>query len=118
MNINTKQPPRKYRCGLRQQIEISDCGEIHPEPNEQLTFFTPDGKEYDVAAKEWGFYATPSVNGRLVKQGFKTALVRNSIGQLYVMIVDTEKIEQFETYLSEEEQSVVEWIDERNELKA
>jgi len=113
MKIQIKDPPRKYRCGLHNQIEIDDCGEVYPEPNEQLTFFTKSGKEYDVAAKDWGFYATPSVNGRLVKQGFKTALVKNSRGQYYIMIVDKERNKEFHDYLDEEKQVVEEWLDER-----
>ena len=113
MEIQIKDPPRKYRCGLHNQIEINDCGEVYPEQNEQLTFFTKSGKEYDVTAKDWGFYATPSVNGRLVRQGFKTALVSNSRGQYFIMIVEGDKMEAFQVYLDEEKQAVVEWLDER-----
>jgi len=113
MKIQIKDPPRKYRSGLHNQIEINDCGEVHPESNEQLTFFTKSGKEYDVAAKDWGFYATPSMNGRLVKQGFKTALVRNSRDQYFIMIVDKEMKKEFHDYLDEEKQVVEEWLDER-----
>jgi hypothetical protein len=42
----------------------------------QFRKHTDDGKEYDVAKKDWGFYATPSMNGRLKKFGFKTAIVK------------------------------------------
>ena len=39
--------------------------------NEQLTF--RNGKsEYDVAKKNWGYYATPSINNRLKKFKFRT----------------------------------------------
>jgi hypothetical protein len=113
LKINEKKPVRKYRVGLEKQIEISDCGSVGLESNEQVTFVTQDGKEYDVAAKSWGFYATPSVNGRLKAQGFKTALVRNSQGKIYVMLVDPTKMKDFEAYLAEEKQIVEEWLDER-----
>ena len=99
--------------GLGQRLEISDCGKIRLEPNEQVTFVTEDGKEYDVARKSWGFYATPSVNGRLVEQGFKTALVKNSKGRLYVMLVNPARQSEFEAYLNGEKQKIEEWLDER-----
>lgn len=113
MKIDSKTPPRKYCCGLHNQIEISDCGTVYLEPNEQLTFVTESGKEHDFAAKSWGFYATPSVNGRLVRQGFKTALVQNSKKQYFIMVVDPARMNEFEAYLEEECQSVIEWLDER-----
>ncbi|MEW5919759.1 MAG: hypothetical protein AB1796_02165 [Bacillota bacterium] len=70
-------------------------------------------KEHDFAAKAWGFYATPSVNGRLKDQGFKTALVRNNAGRVYVMVVELERMADFERYLQAEKNTVIEWLDER-----
>ena len=78
MKFNEENPPREFKVGLDNQIVIKDCGTIHMKPDEQITFVTDDGKEYDVARKDWGFYATPSMNGRLKNFGFKTALVKNS----------------------------------------
>jgi hypothetical protein len=118
MEFKKKEPPRKYKVGLYQQIEISDCGEVHLKPDEQVTFVTPSGKQHDFAAKSWGFYATPSINDRLVRQGFKTALVRNTKGQIYLMVVDPEKIKEFEAYLKEEKQQVMEWLHEREKINA
>ena len=114
MEIQIKDPPRKYRCGPQNQVEISDCGEVYPEPNEQLTFFTKSGKEYDVAAKDWGFYATPSINSRLIKEGFRTAIVKNSQDRYYIMIVERDKMEEFQAYLDKYKQEVMEWLDERS----
>ena len=113
MKIIEKRPPREYKVGVDSQITIKDCGSILLEGNEQITFLTRDEKEYDVAMKDWGFYATPSVNSRLKEQGFKTALVRNSIGQWYIMLVEKDKIDKFQTYLREEKNEVVEWLDEK-----
>lgn len=113
MRFEPRQPPRKFRVGLARQIELSDCGRVHLAPDEQVTFVTPAGREHDFAAKSWGFYATPSVNGRLRDQGLRTALVRNAHGRLYVMVVEPERIEEFHAYLREERQHVVEWLDER-----
>lgn len=113
MKLDLKNSPRTFRVGLEQQIEISDCGTVRLSANEQVTFVTDSGKEYDVAAKDWGFYATPSMNGRLKNQGFKTALVRNSKGQVYIMLVEPEKMDLFQQYLTDDKNEVVEWLDEQ-----
>lgn len=113
MNCEIFQPPRSFRVGLAGQIEMHDCGRVRLQADEQVTFVTPAGREYDLAAKSWGFYATPSVNGRLKDQGFRTALVRNLLGRYYVMVVDAQRIEEFHAYLREDRQQIVEWLDER-----
>ena len=68
---------------------------------------------HDFACKDWGFYSTPSINGRLKNEGFKTALVENLKGQVYVMSVDSERIDIFEKYCENESQTILEWLDER-----
>ncbi len=113
MRIETTNPRRVFQVGLRRQIDISDCGRVYLEQDEQVTFVTPSGKEHDFVAKSWGFYATPSINGRLADQGFKTALVKNSFGKYYIMVVDPDKMADFNAYLEFERHEVVEWLDER-----
>ena len=78
-----------------------------------ISFVNPEGKEYDIVAKDWGFYATPSINGRLLDEGFKTALVKNSFNKFYIMLVDPNKMEVFDKYLETDNQELVEWLDER-----
>lgn len=107
-----KNPPRLFAVGKKQQITLSDMGEIILNSNEQITFITEDNKEYDVCRKEWGYYATPSVNDRLKKFGFKTALVQNAKGQIYIMLVEKDKIDLFNKYLSEESNYILKWLDE------
>ena len=106
-------PPRVFKVGLDKSIEISDCGKMHLEQDEQITFITPSGKEHDFAAKSWGFYATPSLNGRLKRFGLKTALIKNSFDQYFVMVVDPTYMKEFNEYLKVEKQILVEWLDER-----
>lgn len=113
MKFERIDPPRTFKVGLDRSVEISDCGRVYLGPDEQVTFVSPSGKEYDFAAKSWGFYVTPSVNGRLKRQGFKTALVKNSFAQYYVMVVDPACMDEFNDYLSVEKQVVVEWLDEK-----
>ncbi len=106
-------PPRKFNAGSNQQICIEHCADVYLKDNEQVTFVSENGSEYDVAKKDWGYYATPSLNSRLVNQGFKSALVKNSYGQFYIMLVFREKVEQFEDYLRSEDNHLVEWLDEK-----
>jgi len=101
--------PRKFCVN---NVEIYDFGKIKLEPNEMISFKTDANKEYDFVAKEWGFYATPSINGRLKKEGFKTALVKNLYNKLYVMVVDENKIELFKKYLNDDNQNLICWLDE------
>jgi hypothetical protein len=112
MKIKLLEIPRKFIVGKSQDIEILDCGKIELDDNEMLSFVTSEGCEYDVCAKDWGFYATPSVNGRLVREGFKTALVKNSLNQYYVMLVDINKLESFNNYTEKENLIIVQWLSE------
>ena len=92
--------------------EIKDLGKILLDNNELVTFKTPSGKNFDFVAKEWGFYATPSINDRLKKEGFKTALVVNEINQLYIMVVEVDKLDIFSGYLKEnQDNKLICWLD-------
>lgn len=112
MKILLKDPPRQFTVGERGDIAISDVGDIHLAPNEQVTFVTESGRRHDFACKEWGFYATPSVNGRLRNEGLRTALVRNQKGLVYVMVIASEKRAAFDDYCEREKQTVLQWLDE------
>ena len=109
MNITRNNPPRQYQVG---SVEITDCGKIELASDEQVTFTHGTG-EHDLTAKSWGFYATASVNDRLVRMGFKTALSENAQGKLFVHVVRRDHIKEYNDYLESEKGRVVEWIDER-----
>lgn len=109
MKLNLTSTPRTFTVN---DIKINDYGKIVLGPDEMISFITASGKEFDFTAKDWGFYATPSINGRLQKQGFKTALVENPQGRIYLMVVELDKVELFEEYCRKEGQSVREWLDE------
>ena len=114
MKFFSKDPPRKFKVGRPgNKIVISDFGHLTLGSDEQITLVSETGKRHDFAAKEWGFYSTPSINGRLKDEGFKTALVENQKGQIYIMSVDKDKINLFEKYCLDEQQTVLEWLDER-----
>ena len=110
-----KQPREFFIQSSSGLNKLYDCAHIILDPNEQITFVTNDGSQYDFACKEWGFYATPSINVRLKKEGFKTALVKNGQGKLYVMVVESSKLLKFKQYLEEDNQTILEWLDEHSE---
>ena len=115
MKIKAVRPPRQFIVGQRSSITLRHCADVELEADEQVTFRTESGGEYDVVRKSWGFYATPSVNARLRSRGFKTALVRNrQTGRHFVLLVEDAKRSEFDVYLKAEELQVVEWLDERN----
>ena len=93
-------------------VTINEVAKIKLEDNEMISFIK-NSKEYDFVAKDWGYYATPSINGRLKNFGYKTALVKNPQGRFYINVVDEDKLEQFYKYLEKEKSEVVEWLDER-----
>lgn len=109
MNTDLKLSPRIFEVkGHR----IKDFGKIFLNDGEMVSFVTPEGKEYDFTSKDWGFYATPSVNSRLKKEGFKTALVINENNQVYVMVVDINKMDGFLAYLKDEQDNrLLCWLD-------
>jgi hypothetical protein len=109
--ILKKKKPRNFNVGIKKNITIKDMGEINLSSNEQITFITQDKKRYDFCRKDWGFYATPSINHRLKKEGFRTALVKNSQNRLYIMVVDKKFIAKFNKYCKIENQKVLLWLD-------
>lgn len=84
--------------------------EIELDADEQVTFCTPNGAEYDVAMKEWGLYATPSVGSRLPKFRLHAVLVRGESG-LYLMLVEKGKEELFAAEMNESGLKIQAWID-------
>ena len=111
MKFNKKNPPRTFQVGIKKEITIKDCGTIELENDEQVTFLTNKSAEYDVARKSWGFYATPSINGRLKNFGLRTALVKNKLDLYYIMIVEEGCEEDFFKYLKDESNEIITWLD-------
>lgn len=115
MKVHHNDPPREFSVGRKENpIWLKDCGSIELRPDEQVTFINDSGAQYDIVRKAWGYYATPSLNSRLLKQGFRTALVLSRItNRHFVMLVELVQMQRFLQYLEEEGHEVVEWLDER-----
>ena len=110
MKFKSNNPPRIFNVGKNNKISISDMGDIFLEPDEQVTFVTDSGNRYDFCRKNWGFYATPSINSRLKKENFIAALVSNKQNRIYIMVVEKSKIKEFRSYCKNENQTVVSWL--------
>ncbi len=118
MKIKIIDPPRTFETGRSEKILIKDCARIALEPNDQVTFTTESGAEYDVARKSWGFYATPSINGRLLNFGLRAALVKSYVGKYYLFLVESGHEQALANYLEPEKNVVVRWLDNDDDLKA
>ena len=112
MKFFEKKPTRSFFVGKNEDIKIEDGGIIRLENNEMITFVTKDKKEWDVVKKNWGFYATSSVNDRLHKQGFRCALVKNKKGSIFIMLIEKNKLDKFKDYISKEDNHILMWLDE------
>lgn len=112
MKTTPRVPPREFAVGQGGAIRIKHCADVSLEPDEQVTFVTASGTEHDVVRKSWGYYATGSLNGRLVEHGLRGALVVNTAGKLYLLLVERGKEAGFETYLKDEKQRLLIWLDQ------
>ena len=110
-------PPREFPVGAEGKIIIKDCSRITLEHDEQVTFTTEAGGEYDLTRKDWGFYATPSLNGRLESFGLSGALIKNrGTGRFFVFLVEDGKEELFREYCEVENLTVVSWLNSDSAL--
>jgi len=112
MKFDEKNPPRLFPVGNAIKFDMADHGNMALAPNEQITFVTESGAEYDVARKDWGFYATPSLNARLINFGLRTVIIRNMItGRYFIFLVERGKEPEFEAYMGHESLEVIAWLD-------
>lgn len=119
MKIDKKEPPREFKVGHHGEITLKDCAHIYLESDEQVTFKTKSGTEYDVARKSWGYYATPSLNGRLPSFNLKPVLVKSEVtGKFNVFLVEFGKEEEFQEYIDKNGHQLVAWLDNDKSLKA
>jgi hypothetical protein len=110
MEIRVIDPPREFRV-RNSGARLSHAADIRLEPEELVTFTRLSGAEYDVVAKPWGFYATPSINGRLETFGFRVALARGrSHDKRFILLLERGYERDFESYLESEDLEVESWL--------
>lgn len=119
MNIYPQIPARNFKVGKPEnKVVMKDCGKIILEPDEQITFKTETGAEYDLARKDWGFYSTPSLNGRLSSFGLRGVLIKNrETARFFVLLVEKGKEALFDKYCKLENLAVISWLDCDESLK-
>ena len=98
MKIKNIYPARKFLVGKKKNIRIKEVAFLKLKNNEQVVFNCFYPKKYDFVKKNWGYYATPSINSRLKNQGFKTwhcenngdisIINRNLVFMIYLNNVD------------------------------
>jgi len=108
MKLIKKKTIRKFSVGKRNLV-LKDCGQIYLNDNEQVTFVKKKS-EFDIVKKNWGYYATPSINKRLKNFNFRTYITKNSNNYINVMIVHKEKIKYFKKYLKVESMIILKEI--------
>jgi len=113
MNIIPTVPPRKFEVGYSEHRSvIKDCAHIELDTDEQVTFTAITGPaEYDIVRKDWGFYATPSLNSRLLKYHLHAVLCKNRDGLYYILLVEEGKQDSFCDYVRLEKMDLVAWLD-------
>lgn len=111
MKLNLNKQKRVFAVGKKQDILIEDLGGIKLNNNELLSLTCSGDARHEVVAKNWGFYATQSVNKRLREYRVKTALAKNNDNTVYVLLVSEDKLEQFEQYCVSEGLEVIFWLD-------
>jgi hypothetical protein len=119
MRFAPKDPPRRFSVGNAIKFEMKDCGELMLDADEQVTLKTGRGGEYDVARKDWGFYATPSLNGRLEQFGLRAVLIRNrETGRYFILLVERGEEPRFDAYMAREGLDLIAWMDSTAALDA
>ncbi|MFH1318657.1 MAG: hypothetical protein ABIH71_06550 [Candidatus Omnitrophota bacterium] len=112
MKLKPNDPPREFEAGFDIKRMIKDCGKLELNADEQITFTTESGVEYDLTRKNFGFYATPSINGRLVKFNLRAVLVKNRIDRIFMLLVEKGKEDLFDKYMNEEKMDIIGWFDD------
>jgi hypothetical protein len=115
MKFESRDPPRRFEVG---GAIMSDCGSARLSPGEQITFVTEAGGEYDVARKSWGFYATPSLNGRLGRFGLRPLLAANGAGKFFVLLLERGHEDELGAYLGAQNMRIVCWLDDEATLQS
>jgi len=119
MKFAPKEPPRRFQGGNAVKFDMKDCGELMLGADEQVTLKTDRGGEYDVARKDWGFYATPSLNGRLEQFGLRAVLISNrDTGRYFILLVERGEEARFDSYMAREGLELIVWMDSTAALDA
>jgi hypothetical protein len=111
MKIDHLEPPRRFDVGAG-AVTISHVASITLADDEQVTFVSAAGTQYDVVRKDWGYYATASLQARLPDSGLAPVLVRNTrTGRAFLLLVERGAESRFRAYCEAESLEVVARLD-------
>ena len=123
MRFDPVDPPREFEVG-RRGGRLQHVADGWLEPDEVLTLRTESGTEVDLTRKSWGYYGSPSLNGRLRDHGLRAALAvgvprdGEQAQRMYLMYVEEGSEDDFQAYLAAEEMEVVAWLDSDDAVAA
>lgn len=109
MKLRSIDPPRAFVVS-DPQVEVTHCADVSLEPDEQVTFVTASGTEFDVVRKVWGYYGTPSLNRRLPAHGLRPVLALSN-GSIYLLLVEAGKEEELSAYIQAQGMNLLLWLD-------
>lgn len=116
MKLTPVRPPRTFGVGTRGGT-LDHVADVELGHDEVVTFRTDAATEFDVTRKSWGYYATPSLNGRLREHGLRAALAvgvpraGDEPERMYLLLVEAGREDDFQTYIDAERMRVVAWLD-------
>lgn len=117
MRIEHVDPPREFEVGFR-GATLKHVANVELGADEVVTLVTDSGTELDVTRKEWGYYATSSLNGRLREHGLRAVLAigmpreGEQAERMYLLLVEEGQEKVFEAYLERERMRVAAWLDD------
>jgi hypothetical protein len=116
VRVDPVEPPREFEVG-RRGGRLRHVADAWLEPDEVLTLRTGSGTEVDLTRKSWGYYGSPSLNGRLREHGLRAALAvgvprdGTEADRMYLLLVEEGHEDEFSAYIEAEEMKVVAWLD-------
>ena len=75
--MRIKKVNRQFRPSKKYNLVITEKAKIYLKENEQITLVDDYKNEFDIVKKRWGYYSTPSINKRLLKNNYQIFLVQN-----------------------------------------
>lgn len=108
---------RKFKTKSKLNIELTLIKKINLKKDQQITFVEHSKgkiKEFDVVKKDWGYYATPSINKRLKKFRYECALIKNSQNKFFLCLINKDMKKKFILYLKKDGQKIVCWLNSNN----
>jgi len=111
MKIDKDGLPRTFRVSANGEVTITHSADVYLEHDEQITLRTDSGTEFDIARKSFGYYASPSLNNRLVNFNLRAAIVRGrQSGRAYILMCETGKEEEMQKYCDWDDLRIICWI--------